>query len=355
MPGRLVFSTTADGASSPTERMRIDNVGTTTLTSAATTAPFIAKISTSEVARIDSSGRLLVGLSTAVGVGGFSAGDVQQQLRTTTAGTAQAIIAAANNVNPATLFFAKARSTSNAIVNDGDALGNISFVGANGSTLNARAAVISASVDGTPSSTSMPGRLAFFTTPAGFTSGVERIRINSAGNVGIGVTLPGARLDVAGTIRSSSGADALTLTQDGTNGSLINTKGNFLFFTPAAANYVWHVDGVQKLRLGPGGDLAFTQTPGVYTTDVTGGATSIANNGTVDFSNASGMLVVNSYPSGAVTIYLCGGGSTDVVSSRGVQVGTFAFNVGIGGYTWTNNSGSTATFGFFFLRTRPTA
>jgi hypothetical protein len=31
MPGRLVFSTTADGASSPTERMRIDNAGNTTL------------------------------------------------------------------------------------------------------------------------------------------------------------------------------------------------------------------------------------------------------------------------------------------------------------------------------------
>ena len=63
MPGRLVFSTTADGASSPTERLRISNTGTTTLTSAASTAPFIANISASEVARIDSSGRLLVGTS----------------------------------------------------------------------------------------------------------------------------------------------------------------------------------------------------------------------------------------------------------------------------------------------------
>ena len=35
MPGRLVFSTTADGASSPTERMRISNVGKTTITAAA--------------------------------------------------------------------------------------------------------------------------------------------------------------------------------------------------------------------------------------------------------------------------------------------------------------------------------
>jgi hypothetical protein len=69
IPGRLVFSTTADGASSPTERMRIDNAGTTTLTSAAATAPFIAKVSTTEAARIDSSGRLLVGTSSSTASG----------------------------------------------------------------------------------------------------------------------------------------------------------------------------------------------------------------------------------------------------------------------------------------------
>jgi hypothetical protein len=68
MPGRLVFSTTADGGSSPTERMRIDSAGTTTLTSATSTAPFIAKISSSEKLRIDSGGRLLVGTSTGYGV-----------------------------------------------------------------------------------------------------------------------------------------------------------------------------------------------------------------------------------------------------------------------------------------------
>jgi hypothetical protein len=59
----LVFAVPSIGSSSPTERLRIDFAGTTTLTSAASTAPFIAKISTTEVARIDSSGRLLVGTS----------------------------------------------------------------------------------------------------------------------------------------------------------------------------------------------------------------------------------------------------------------------------------------------------
>jgi hypothetical protein len=63
--GRLMFYT-SDGGSRSTERLRIDNAGTATHTSNASTAPFIAKISTSEVARIDSSGRWLVGTSSAV-------------------------------------------------------------------------------------------------------------------------------------------------------------------------------------------------------------------------------------------------------------------------------------------------
>jgi hypothetical protein len=40
MPGRLVFSTTADGASSPTERMRINSAGAVTVNSSVTAASF---------------------------------------------------------------------------------------------------------------------------------------------------------------------------------------------------------------------------------------------------------------------------------------------------------------------------
>ena len=49
-------------AGTSTEVLRISSVGTTTLTSAASTAPFIAKISSTEVARIDSSGNLGLGV-----------------------------------------------------------------------------------------------------------------------------------------------------------------------------------------------------------------------------------------------------------------------------------------------------
>jgi hypothetical protein len=45
MPGRLVFSTTADGASSPTERLHINSVGQTMVNSAGTAAaPVISKV-----------------------------------------------------------------------------------------------------------------------------------------------------------------------------------------------------------------------------------------------------------------------------------------------------------------------
>jgi len=111
----------------------------------------------------------------------------------------------------------------------------------------------------------------------------------------------------------------------------------------------------EKLRITSAGTLSITQTAGTNTIDVSGNATSIANGGTVAFPNASGMLVVNNHTSGSVTIYLGGGGATSVVSSVGVQVGTFTYTSGNAGYTWTSNYGSTATYAFYFLKTRPTA
>ena len=111
----------------------------------------------------------------------------------------------------------------------------------------------------------------------------------------------------------------------------------------------------EKLRITSAGTLAITQAAGTNTIDVSGNATSIANGGTVGFANASGMLVVNNHTNGNITIFLGGGGTTSVVSSVGAQVGTFAYTSGIGGYTWTSNYGSTATYAFYFLKTRPTA
>jgi hypothetical protein len=81
-------------------------------------------------------------------------------------------------------YLVKSRNASiggNTIVTNGDNLGNIIWVGANGTGFN-DAATIRAEVDGTPgASNDMPGRLVFSTTADGAGSVTERMRITSGG------------------------------------------------------------------------------------------------------------------------------------------------------------------------------
>lgn len=77
---------------------------------------------------------------------------------------------------------------TNTIVASSDGLGEIYFWGANGTSFTNAAAII-AQVDGTPgASNDMPGRLIFSTTADGSGSATERMRIDSVGRVGIGIT-----------------------------------------------------------------------------------------------------------------------------------------------------------------------
>jgi hypothetical protein len=78
-------------------------------------------------------------------------------------------------------YLVKSRNGSiggNTIVANGDNLGNINWVGANGTGFT-DAASIKAEVDGTPGASDMPGRLVFSTTADGATSVTERMRITS--------------------------------------------------------------------------------------------------------------------------------------------------------------------------------
>jgi len=189
--GTLLFSTTADGASSTTERMRISNAGTTTITSAAATAPFVAKISTSEVARIDSSGRLLVGTSTSSTIRG-----IQSSFQLASNGAEGSSISiyryddAATDANSPRLILARSGGTSlnNTIVGADNVLGEIAFCGADGVDLATQAALIKAEVDGTPGSDDMPGRLVFSVTADGASSPTEAMRIKNSRIINIANT-----------------------------------------------------------------------------------------------------------------------------------------------------------------------
>jgi len=73
------------------------------------------------------------------------------------------------------------------VLQDGDIMGAINFLGSDGTDLANFGAAIRGNVDGTPGANDMPGRLSFLTTADGSNSPTERMRINQKGSVGIGV------------------------------------------------------------------------------------------------------------------------------------------------------------------------
>ncbi len=116
----------------------------------------------------------------------------------------------ANN-NPASnsiLLLRRSRGipgSENTVLN-GDFIGQIAFEGFDGTTFK-RAARLTSQVDGTVGFGIVPGNLLFHTRDS-FGAMNENMRITSSGNVGIGVTDPGAKLEVAGQIKITGGSPA---------------------------------------------------------------------------------------------------------------------------------------------------
>ncbi len=127
---------------------------------------------------IDASGILVTGAATAVTTTA-GAGRVQS---IGVLGTFTGINSAADATAPITTF---GKNRAGAIVQVDDQLGAMRFEGFDGANY-VRGAQIFAQVDGTPGTNDMPGRLVFSTTADGASSPTERMRINSAGQVGFG-------------------------------------------------------------------------------------------------------------------------------------------------------------------------
>jgi hypothetical protein len=158
---------------------------------------------------IDASGNVVVGSTTAPLVNLGTAG--QFSLVAVGGPISQTISRfSANSSGPTQIFFKGRGLTSSdfAVVSSGDTLANIFFYGADG-TQGISAASITASVDGTPGTNDMPGRLLFSTTADGASSPTERMRIDNAGNVGIGTSTIGGS---AGKLRVNGVGNTATET-----------------------------------------------------------------------------------------------------------------------------------------------
>jgi hypothetical protein len=282
-PGRLVFSTTADGAASTTERMRISEDGTVSIGSAAkhssllrvrddlngdtsvnaatgvitiqgaasTYSSFIGmdatgmSIGLTSSARnlrfvtnsatamtIDTSRRVLIGLTSDIGTGHKLQVNDDISILTfdgTTTG--------ADGIR-----FIKSRASSpgsKTIVADGDDVGFLDFRVDDGTDYASRTAVITSQVDGTPGVNDTPGRLVFFTTADGASSVTERMRISATGRVGIGVQ--GSNVQQSGSSTqlqvqdTKNDEDVAIMIRNYATGS--NTSGSLRFVNTTSAEY----------------------------------------------------------------------------------------------------------------------
>jgi hypothetical protein len=213
---------------------------------ASTNAIIFKQGSTDERARVDSSGRLLVGTSsTPPAIETLTPGFALSSSASTYDGYSAGIYCYRNaggsgrtTVAPR-LYFARSRSETNGstggVVIDSDDLGNIRFAGDDGTNF-ITAAEILAEVDGTPGTNDMPGRLVLSVTLDGASSPTEAFRITNDRVVaynqpGVTSKSAAATLTVAelktGIIQYTGAAATLTLptgtlTEGGFNGIYTN-------------------------------------------------------------------------------------------------------------------------------------
>ena len=240
--------------------------------------------------------------------------------------------ASANLYSPY-IEFSKSRGTltSPTIVENNDNCGALQAYGWDGSTEsgdgNTPVGAIQFSVDGTPGANDMPGRITFHTTADGAAVVTERMRIDSSGNVGIGVVPESDWYNGYHMIQMAEGA-VVGGYSDNSVYLASNWKddaGNKYMNTDEASRYKQSA-GVHYFDVAPSGtaDAAISWTTGM----------TIANDGKVGIgvspANALDVLrsvngdyaakIVNSATSTPYGLNIQHGGSTNGTSNAFVRI-----------------------------------
>ena len=175
----------------------------------------------SETLRVDSGGRLLIGTSSAIGIGTNSLSHLQ--MAWTDKSASMGISRFSANTSPPSFNFAKARGGSvgtMTIVQENDDLGEINFCGADGADFGNVSARIRVAVDDTPATDDIPGRIEIYTFKASNNTLTEALRITNDGIV---------RVPDNGKFTAGA-SDDLQIFHDGSNSYLKNAgTGNIIF------------------------------------------------------------------------------------------------------------------------------
>ena len=264
-----------------------------------------------EKLRIDSVGRLLVDttadrpIEQPFGNGLNSAQPGKIVVEDSGAGHLNLLVARENQSNAygPVISLVKSRGTSDGsytIVQSGDNLGTIQFGGSDGSADRVGVAIV-AQVDTTPGSDDMPARLVFATTPDGSGHPTERLRIASAGQIGLG----GANYGTSGQALVSNGSGSAPTWQDVSVG--ISSAQS----SPSANTVV-------TLNLGTAQHHDLRLSAGITTITCTGGSAGDSHS-IVITQPSSGTATVGFstyflFPSGATPAMSEGGSKVDLVS-----------------------------------------
>ena len=385
-PGRLIFSTTADGNAAVIERLRItstgawaiegaSNYGTSgqVLTSNGNDSPtwqdaaggstdkieegntsvevidtgsdgrVVFTTENTERFRIDSAGRLLVGTGSSRSNWYNGSGrDPQIQLEQS-GNTRLGLTRTDDSNNGPELLFGGTRGSNYEIVSSGDEIGEISFQGADGSQL-VEAANIKAEIDGTPGADDMPGRLVFSTTGDGLSSPTERMRLDSSGHL---------LLNGGADVRMEFGTHGTTGTND--RNFIRGADESLLFNVCSGGVHVFENNGTEVGRIDSSGNLDFenavrggtTSSTGFFSGDFRSNATAGSGFGALYAQNNSsgGRVWTGAGSSGAYTSEIFEDGSAKFDGS--VSIGGDAAANTIDEYeegTWTPSIGGNATY-----------
>jgi len=215
---------------------------------------FVVTTEGTERARIDSSGKLLVGTNSARSNfynGPFTNGPIQVEGSGFDNSGASLIHCSTTAGWSGRLVFARGRGSagSNTLVSSGDILGEIFFLGNDGTEF-VEGAKITAYVDGSPGANDMPGRIVCSTTADGGTLPTERMRLISDGTLFIGKTTydqnTGIELQASGRVyclssaaiaglfdRKTNDGDIILFRQDGVTEGSISVSGSTVSYNGA--------------------------------------------------------------------------------------------------------------------------
>jgi hypothetical protein len=311
MPGRLVFSTTSDGAASPTERLRIDSSGRVGV---GTSAP---EETVDVNGAITWRGSLNTG-KTSAGALDRSGNELRIRAYGATAGTGQLVFrtgGGGGSVDSEAMRIDSSQRVGIGTSVPTDSSGYGTTLDIRGSGTGNGAVIYlrnsDASVTGQIAAYG-DGRMDLGTTTAHplkfFTNNSEKVRITSAGLVGIGTTSPARALDVNGSIQLPSN-----------NALYISGSNNYLYADSSATELasstqiVFVANGSQRAKIDSSGRLL------------------VGTSSQID-SRAPSIQTANSTGAG---IFL---GRSDTTITSGEFLGALSFH-GYHGSTWGESGG----------------